>query len=188
MTQNLITKKLASILSFTIAATVVLTVVSSSLRAESPTIAAPTPTALPKSGSLASSFTGGSSGGTSKSWGSEILDKAVAPIGGSVSKAGTSWIAKVFNNSDKAYSADVKMVQINARGTVARNDYFSVSLAAGQSTQRSFSVANGAVSADLSLSGWKAKGGPEKKPEEKTDAPKADPALEKLNVPDSSKR
>lgn len=132
--------------------------------------AEPTPTPLPKSGSLATSFTGGASGSTSTSWGQDVLEKSAAPLGGSVSRSGTSWVAKVFNNSKDSFSADVKLVQINARGGSARNDYFSVSLRPGQSSERTYSVANGAVSANLELSGWKKLGGQEKKPESDAEA------------------
>jgi len=129
---------------------------------------APTPTPLPKSGSLASSFAGGQNAGTSdKSWGTNVLDQEPAPIAGSVSKDGNKWVAKVFNNSKDTYSADVKIIQSNDRGGSAKNDYFSVSLRPGQSDSRSFASANGAINASLELTRWKKIGG-EAKPEDTT--------------------
>lgn len=122
----------------------------------------PTPTALPKSGNLASSLTGGAYGGTPGSWASDPLKQAAAPIGGSVSQIGTSWVAKVFNNSEDTYSANFKVVQLNNRGISARNDYFSVTLQPGKSSERSFSMANGAINANLELSSWKKLGGDKK--------------------------
>ena len=120
---------------------------------------APTPTPLPKTGSLASSVTAGSSGGAAGAWGSDVLEKSPAPIGGSVSKKGNSWVARVFNNSQDSYSANFKVIQVNDRGTTTRNDYFSVSLQPGKSSERTFSAANGAVSASLELNGWTKVGG-----------------------------
>ncbi len=132
----------------------------------------PTPTPLPMSGNLASSVTAGSAGGAPGSWASDVLVQSPAPIGGSVSRSGNSWLAKVFNNSEDSYSANFKVIQLHARGDSIRNDYFSVTLAPGKSSERTYSVANGAVSANLELASWKKLGGDKK--EEEKDAAVAD--------------
>ena len=157
-------------------------VVAAPVHAESPT-----PTPLPKSGNLASSLTGGSNSGAPGTWGQDGPGEASsAPLAGSVSRSGNQWIARVFNNSTDEYSGDFKVVQMNARGGVARTDYFSVSLRGGQSSERSYSLANGGVNANLELTSWKKRSTPTKPSAAQADAGAEAHAASKGQVDDSA--
>ena len=91
-------------------------------------------------------------------WGStDAVGGGVSPITGSVSRfSEKEWLVKVFNNSDKRYSFNVKVTQYSDRGSQVKSDSFSYTLKPKESVDRKLSRSSGARDAQLSLEGWKA--------------------------------
>lgn len=114
---------------------------------------------LPKSGVLSTSISTGYQ--TNKKvaipWNKEGAGAdAQAPISGSVSRINTKqWQAKVFNNTDDAFSADVAVVQLNANGNTVKRDSFSMRLKPKESLERTVSAVAGSSDGRLELISWK---------------------------------
>ena len=111
---------------------------------------------FPKSGTLASTSGGGSASSVGGFGDTPLSDEdQAAPIGGSVSREKNSWVAKVFNNSKDSVSGNYKVIQKGKNGATIKTDSFSVNLAPGKSTERSFTANPLSVSGSLDVVSWK---------------------------------
>jgi hypothetical protein len=122
-----------------------------------PTLAPPTPTPFPQKGVLSRAAT--------KNYNTKIVDgpwagggdsQGAAPIAGSVSrKSGREWVAKLYNNSEDAYSVSVEVIQMNKSGKKEKTDSFSTRLSAKGSYERSLRATERTVDCQLNLVSWK---------------------------------
>ena len=113
---------------------------------------------LPKSGMLASTNNGGLAN-TAGGFGDTALDDEEGnnPIGGSVSKAGNTWVAKVFNNSKRQVTGSFRVLQLDKNEKGVKSDSFSASLSPNQSVERVFPSNPLSVSGSLEIASWKSK-------------------------------
>lgn len=115
---------------------------------------------LPKSGVLSRS---GTAGGGRKSttvampWGGvDQASQSTAPIAGSVSKiSAREWKAFIVNNSEDTYEVDVRVVQLDKRGTQVKTDSFSYTLKPKQAVERMVAATFSTMDAQLMLERWK---------------------------------
>ena len=114
---------------------------------------------LPKSGVLSSVGNGLAGGGLvyGDPWGGlDAGGDELPPISGGVSRAGTSWKAKVKNNTTDKYSVNVELLQMTKTRSTLKTDSFSAVLAPGASVERTFLSATSVVGgAELRLVSWK---------------------------------
>lgn len=122
---------------------------------------------FPTSGNLATTFAvptsrGSFSGPLANTKGKDIsFDES--PISGSVSKVTpTKWAANVSNTSKDSFSVRVEVVQYDAGHSRIKSDYFSYTLAPGQSKSADVSVTGRMASCELNLLSVKKLGGGEK--------------------------
>lgn len=112
---------------------------------------------LPKSGLLAvSSQSGAGRTVTTDAFGGEDFSGAtVAPITGSVSRVGESWICKVFNHSSDEYSVNVDLKQLDLSGSQVKFSSYSFRLRPGASDQIASETGLNARRAELWLRSYK---------------------------------
>lgn len=110
---------------------------------------------LPKSGVLSGTNTLHGGGSTVEgSWGGDVLSQESPPVSGSISRDGRSWVMRVFNNSEDKYSVDVEVVQQDKSGKKLKSDYYSLSLAPGEKTERKLSANARTENCFLKLNKW----------------------------------
>jgi len=127
------------------------------VRAIPPTLAPPTPTPLPQKGVLSRSATENyNTKLVDAPWGGGGDSAGTPPIAGSVSrKSEREWVAKLFNNSDDAYSVSVEVIQMDKAGKRERLDSFSTRLSAKGAYERSLTATERTADAQLNLVRWK---------------------------------
>ncbi len=135
---------------------------------------------LPKSGTLSRSMSKGyQSTNVDMPWNKKNIGAGLeveAPISGSVSKlSSTQWVAKVFNNTEDTYTADLKVVQRNDRGVPIKSDSFTMTLKGKQSDSRFISATPATDDASLELVNWKNLSESKKKKEATTESEAAAP-------------
>ncbi len=113
---------------------------------------------LPKKGVLSATGGGAHAGVALEGpWGGTNLEgKPDNPISGSVSRiSARDWVAKVVNNTEDAYRANVAIVQYDERRQKLKTDNFSVSLKAKQTVERTFRANPSTYFSTVELNGWK---------------------------------
>lgn len=114
--------------------------------------------ALAGKGVISGSMSGGAAGMAMEGpWGgTDIEGSKASPISGSVGRgAERDWVARVVNNSEDTYRANMAVKQYDERGRVIKTDNFSVSLGPKTSTERTFRAHPTALNSDLELKSWK---------------------------------
>ena len=115
---------------------------------------------LPKQGRLAGTVSGGLGGLDAVGpWlGKDDSDKkAAAPLNASLNRNADKWVLRVSNSSKDQYTASIKVTQTDATGRTVRTSPFSISLRAGESTERTFRAHPSATNAVADLTRWSSK-------------------------------
>jgi hypothetical protein len=114
---------------------------------------------LAGSGTLAGSATGGFGATNVPSvWGDKdgYGDGGSSPISGSVSKVDKStWLLKVFNNSEDQFKVNLEVVQFDIRNKKVKSDNYYYPLKGKQSIERKIKSFPTAVNAAVNLKNWK---------------------------------
>lgn len=138
---------------------------------------------LPKQGRLAGTVSGGLGDlGAVGPWlGKDDSDeKAEAPLNASLNRNGDKWVLRVSNSSKDQYTASIKVTQSDASGRTVRSSPFSVSLRAGESTERTFRAHPSAANAVADLTRWSSKKKPSSEKEIEAEIQRKRAELEEL--------
>ena len=123
---------------------------------------------LPKSGLLSSTYNSGYQAKSIDVWSrkGESVEKS-EPLSGSVSRGSDSqWKVKIFNNSEDSFDANIRVRQINSKGSVIKTDSFSFRLKPKGASERSVFALSSSADAQMELVSWKRIGSTRIKEEE----------------------